>query len=160
MTPRPERRKKCRTLSTDDRGVSRMISYMLTVGIAMVLITGLFTAGSAIVEDQQDQTARTQLSIVGQQVAGSVEVADQLVRSTAARPSQLVVTRSLPERIAGSGYRIEVSGGDTVILRLMGDDLAVSTHIDAETTVTGSAQGGTIEIVHQTSSGNLVIQNG
>lgn len=136
-----------------------MISYMLTVGIAMVLITGLFTSGSAIVEDQHEQTARTQLSIVGHQVAGSAEVADQLVRSTDSAPSQLTLTRSLPDRIAGSGYRLEIApSGDAVVVHMMGDDLSVRTRIDTETTVTGSAQGGKIEIAY--SSGDLVISNG
>lgn len=145
-------------LTTDERGVSRMFSYMLTIGIAMMLVTGLFVSGSALVENQQEETVRSQMSVVGERVAGSLEVADRLVRSPE-ETRELRLSRQLPSDLAGTTYTLSIDS-DTVVVREAGDDLSVETAFKTQTAVsTTSLAGGDIVIKYDTTSEELVIEN-
>ena len=152
----------------DDRGISRLVSYMLTVSIAMLLITGLLFAGGQLVEDQRDRTLQSQLTVVGHQVAGSLEAADRLVRTSADIPNEmederihtLQMTPSLPERVVDSLYTIEVEN-DAIIVSETGPG-AVSVTVPYKThtdVATGRVSGGSIVIEYDQSDQKLVINN-
>lgn len=149
-----------RRFTDDKRGVSRMLSYMLTVGIAMVLITGLFTAGSTLVEDQHEETVRSQMTVVGERVAGSLEAADRLVRSPN-ETRELALTRRLPSSLAGTSYAFSINETtNTVVVRQAGGSLSVEVPFETQTHVEPtSVAGGPIRISYQRGTG-LVIDNG
>lgn len=102
---------------SDERAVSTALGYVLMLGVATLLVSGLLVATGTFVDGQRDQTVRAGLSVSGQQAAGAIETADRMVRSSDADPSTLVVRQRLPSRIAGVGYtlRVNVTGGDVVL---------------------------------------------
>lgn len=147
----------------DARGGTTPISYALTIVIATILITGLVIAGSTHVSDQRSRTAQGQMDAVAQQVAGSLEVADRLVRADVDdEPSALELERDLPRQIQTTGYSVTITGSDVVVSSPLSDrDVRVSyeidptTDIDTDTTV----RGGTIVISWDTSSDELVVDD-
>ena len=147
-------------LRHDERGISRLVSYMLTVGIAMILITGLLLAGSQLVADQRDRTTRSQLDVIGNQIAGSLEAADRIVRSTEAQPNELNITRSLPERAVDSLYSIEIRDEEIIVSETGAGAVSVVVPYRTETDVeTGSVSGGKIVIEYDQVKDELVISN-
>jgi len=90
-----------------DRAVSSTLNYVLSLGIMAVLVTGLLSAGGGFVEDRQEEVIRSELEVIGQQVASDVQRADRLV--TAGDDNrEVTLAQSLPERISGTGYRISL----------------------------------------------------
>lgn len=99
----------------DERGAATTLGYALSLGITSLLVTGLLFAGGTFVEDQRDRAVRSELRVVGQQVADSVGSADRLTATTREGGS-VELTRALPSDVAGSGYRLSLSrlGADDV----------------------------------------------
>lgn len=91
----------------DERAVSTTVSYALTLSITTLLVTGLLIAGGDFVTEQRDSATRNELRVLGQQLAADVSAADRLAR-TAGEDGDIQLTRRLPERVAGSTYRIDV----------------------------------------------------
>lgn len=107
----------------DDRAVSSVVAHALIIAIAMVLVSLILLTGTTYVEDQRDQTIRSQLNVVGQQVVGCMEHADRLVSATQNDPETLEVSCQLPNRVVGETYvvhvdstavRLEATGGTSV----------------------------------------------
>jgi hypothetical protein len=144
-----------------ERGQSITLNYTMGLGIGVVLITGLLIAGGNFVSDQQKSAARTELNVIGQQVAADVSTADRLAQSTG-NNSTVTLRRSLPNRIAGSVYQIELVEGPNAHLRLESTDPDISVRIEIanETDVVGSrVNGGTIRL-NQSADGDLVLESG
>lgn len=148
----------------DDRGVSPVFSYVLTLGISTLLVSGLIIAAGGFVEDQRAATSRSELRVIGQQVSADIAAADRLNRTDGA--SEVSISRSLPTRVVGSQYSISVrwdSGGPTdTYLRLTTVEpnatveVAVTniTHV-RETTVSG----GAVTIEYESGPDELVMKN-
>lgn len=143
---------------TDTRGQSIPQSYTLGLAITLVLMTGLLTAGGDFVRDHQEQAARTELEVIGQQLAGDIETADRLATTTTS-DAVVTVRRSLPDEVAGSQYTIELVGQQ---LELSATAVDVTVEIDlatenslADATVTG----GEIRIT-LTAGGDLTLEQG
>lgn len=140
----------------DDRAVSTVVGYILTLGITAVLITGLLTAGGDFVGDQRHGTIRDEMQVLGQQLASDLSAADRLVR---AGGTEVSVTRTLPDEVTGVGYlvTIEDSVDDPnvvdITLRTENPDVSVTLGVYLVTDV-GSDTGGTI--THN--GGDLVIE--
>jgi len=147
--------------SRDDRGQSITLSYTMGLGIGVILITGLLIAGGNFVGDQQESAARTELNVIGQQVAADVSTADRLAGSTA-NNSTITVRRSLPNRIAGSVYQIELVGGSDAHLLVQSNDPDIEIRIEiANVTDIESSRvnGGKIRL-SQSGDGALVLESG
>lgn len=143
----------------DDRGLSRLVGYMLTVGITMVLVTGLFVSGGILVADQNEATRHSQMEVVGQQIGSSLESSDRLVRSTAENSTSLVVSRQFPTSLAQSAYSVEITS-DRIILREDSGDVSVSVSYRTKTNVRPTTlRGGTIEIAYDPDSDELKVSN-
>lgn len=140
-----------------DRGVSTTLSYVLTLGITAVLISGLVLAAGGIVESQQRSVAREELRVIGQQLGARLLAADRLARAggTAVR-----VEYAAAGTAGGSDYRIEIRGGDPVRISLNATDVdaAVTVTVPLRTTaVDTSVRGGSVEIV-LTGAGELEVR--
>ena len=116
----------------DDRGTSTTLGYALNLGTAMLLMTVLVVGASAFVESERDRTVQTELEVIGQQVASAIVQTDEMAQTS--ENGKAVVWRQLPERTAGTAYRIEIeSGGDGPVV--VSSTLAVtSPSLDSTTT--------------------------
>lgn len=129
-----------------DRAVSVSLNYVLTLAITTMLMTGLLFATSSIVEDRRDSATRSELRVVGEQVASSLMAADRLAQSDA---STVEVVAEGPERVAGSRYTVTLNGtSQEVVLETGNGDVVVRVPFDNTTAVSeSSASGGRVSIV-------------
>ena len=131
----------------DTRGATSPMSYALTIAIATILITGLVVAAMGHVSDQRSRTTQAQMDVVAQQVAGSLEAADRLVRADAGGdPGTLELERNLPKQILGTGYSVEITSSAVTVSSPLSDrDVRVAYH--SQTQVVGSTvRGGRITV--------------
>lgn len=147
---------------TDARAVSTAVGYVLVLGIATLLVTGLLFAGSDFVADQREETLRNELRVLGQQVADDLAAADRLVRASDGRTA-VTVTRDLPETATGSSYSVEVvpNGGSptTIVLTSADPEVTVEVTVRVETAVDATTvTGGRIAIDYTGSA--LEVQSG
>jgi hypothetical protein len=98
----------------DDRGVSTILGYALNLSIVALLMTALLITGADIVETQREQAVRSELQVLGQQLASTVVTADQLNASgtESATVTDVVVRRTLPTRVVDTSYTINVTSQD------------------------------------------------
>jgi len=89
-----------------DRGVSTALGYVLGLAILTAMITGLFVTTGEVVENQREQAIRSELRVLGNQVAADITSVDRL--ALAEPGSEVRLTRSLPETVAGSSYQIDL----------------------------------------------------
>jgi FlaG/FlaF family flagellin (archaellin) len=151
----------------DDRAVSPVFGYALTLSISTLLITGLLVAASGYVESQSRLTAENELNVVGQQVAADLAAADRLSRTDGANPDTLSITRAVPDRIVGSAYRIHLlndTEGPTqpyLELRAVDPDVTVTVGVPLApaSSVEESSVGGGRFAVEINADGDLVIRD-
>lgn len=146
----------------DRRATSTALGYVLTLGIASLLISGLLIAGGGLMEGQRDQTARIELEVIGQTVADDLSSAARLADCDSC---DLRLRIDVPSRIAGEAYLIEIieiSPPDTYRLALSTGQSNVAVNVTArtarpvaETTVTG----GTMVVEYDPASGQLEVRN-
>jgi len=146
----------------NDRAVSSTLNYVLSLSIATLLVTGLLLAGGTFVEDRQEQVIRSELRVIGQQVASDINRADRLL-SAGNGATRVTIRQSFPEQITGTGYDIRVNPGDNELV-LRSEDPAVRAEIRVETEqtlVSSYADSGVVVVRNQTgASDELVIANG
>lgn len=134
-----------RRFGRDRRGVSTTLGYVLNLTVATLVVTGLLVAGGDMVADQREQTTRSELRVVGQQLAADLVAADELA-ATADGDDVLRIERQLPGEVAGRTYGIELrsSGSDRPYLRLSatGSDVTVEVTLTLETPVAESSVNG------------------
>ncbi len=142
-----------------DRGVSTVVGYVLNLGIATVLITGLLISGTSVVTDQQERTVRAELDVIGNRLAADLETADRLLRTG---EGEVTIRTSLPQTVAGSDYRVTVRASDTTVtLALETTDPTISRTIPIKNTSkvkTGTVEGG--DLVITGASGTLEVTDG
>jgi hypothetical protein len=90
-----------------DRAQAVTLNYTIGIAIATVLVTGLLIAGSSFVADQQEKATRSELRVIGQQTAASLETVDRLANTTEAG-NTVRLDRQLPPNVAGSAYTIDL----------------------------------------------------
>lgn len=148
-------------MRSDDRGVSVTVNYILGLSIAFLLVTGLFITGGDFVQDQRETSVRTELEVLGEQLAADISMADRLAQ-TATGDETVRVKRSLPSRVSGSSYSITVEGGSdpNLVLSANDPDIEVEVEFRNDTDVElRSINGGPI-VVNLTASGTLDLERG
>ncbi|WP_226010297.1 DUF7266 family protein [Halomicrobium salinisoli] len=151
MTAQPPR------LIPDDRAVSTTVSYVITVGIALALVTGLIAAGTTMVEDQNRRTTQSQLQTIGHQVAGTLELADRTVRGSDS-VTELNLTVDLPEQVVGSEYYVDVQD-DMVAVNAsdVGVSMPVDYSVERNVVERDGYEGGTLYVTYE--SGDLEVKD-
>jgi hypothetical protein len=140
-----------------DRAVSTALGYVLTLGIATILISGLLIAAGAAVEDQRDATTRGSLQVAGERLASNLMSADRLAETSGSR--EVSVAAALPARIAGTGYQVTVDPAASTLV-LESDDPVVTVRVSFTTTTPVDAvavRGGDLRIV--LSGGSLEVRS-
>jgi hypothetical protein len=146
----------------DARAVSTTVGYALTLGVTALLVTGLLIAGGGFLQEQRETSTRSELEVIGHQVASDIASADRLA---GADVTEVSIRRSLPQRVTGSAYSITVENSPQLHLVLTSADPEVTVRIDAATefvsngVVSGTVDGGNIVIEYDTSNDQLVIDN-
>lgn len=146
---------------SDDRAVSTTINYVLGLGIAFALITGLLLAGGNFVQDQREQSMETELEVIGEQVAADIAMADRLAQTTTDNDT-VEVSRTLPERVGGSSYAIAVEGEDDpyLVLETRSPEVTVEVEFENATAVDNSRITGGPIVVNKTESDELRVEAG
>ncbi|MCY4730169.1 hypothetical protein KY092_06325 [Natronomonas gomsonensis] len=151
-------------MTGDDRAVSPVFSYVLTLGITTILIVGLLVAATGYVDDQRRQTTENQLQVIGQQLSADIAAADRLARTDGAE--DVAIRRDLPDRIVGSSYSINVKSdgnGPTeyyLELSTARPDVTVTVGIASVTDlVTTGIGGGEVVVRYDAAADELEVAN-
>lgn len=152
-------------MGSDARGVSTTLSYVLTLSITTLLVTGLLVGIGGFVEDQRERAVRSELRVIGQQIAADVQAADRFVQSG---DTSFTIRRDLPADVVGRSYRVAVvvddPGNDPPLdtyLRLTANDPDVGVEIDlvVRTDIAESSfTGGSVSVTYD--SGKLEADTG
>jgi hypothetical protein len=113
------------------------------------------------VSNQQEQASRSELRVIGQQVAASMEATDRLANTT--EPGDTVnFSRDLPPNVAGSTYEIELVERADPHLRLTTNnpELNVTVEFSNRTAVTGNTVDGGNVVFTYRDDGTVTIQEG
>jgi len=147
----------------DECAISTTLNYVLSLSLATLLITGLLVAGGNFVKDQREQTIRTELQVVGQQAVSSVAAADRLAQTAGMNGDVVEITQSLPDRVTGMRYSINVNDGSDPYLILSTNQPDISVRVDivplANPLVTSSIQGGKIRVVYDVANDELEVEH-
>lgn len=143
-----------------DRGVSTVVSYVLTLGIVVLLLTTLVGVFAPLVTNQQDDAVRSNLDVFGNDLAGDLESADRLAGG--GDNVTVEVRTRLPDRVGGSAYEIEVNAtAERITLWSPDHDTGMTVTFTTEVDVRdpGLLDGGPLKITYDTDERELVIQN-
>lgn len=148
-----------RDLRRDRRSTSTTLGYVLTLGIATVLVTGLLVTGGNFVADERQKVIESELEAIGQQVAAGVESTDRLVEAGKGSPT-VRLEQHYPGDVTGSTYRIRLveSADPYLTLTSTNPEVSVKIEVTNRTSVGEStADGGTVVIEYDGS--DVVIAN-
>lgn len=155
------------TLSLDRRATSTALGYVLSLGIAAILITGLLVAGGELVQNQREQSAHTELEVIGQTIADDLASASRLADCDSC---ELSLRISVPDRVAGESYLIDIVEVEAnpaypeYIYRLdletgrsgVTDSVMVRTRLPVAET---SLAGGSLVVDYDSGAGQLEVRN-
>lgn len=151
-------------LVTDDRGVSPVFAYVLTLGITTLLIAGLLVAASGYVEGQRESVGENELRVIGQQISADISAVDRLSRTEGAANAS--VSRDVPRNVVGSTYTVHVrddgNGPTAPYLELSMSDPDVTVQVGVvlapgSSIVESSVGGGSIVVEYD--GGALEVRN-
>lgn len=156
--PRTDRPKRA-----DDRALSTVLSYTLSLGVMTLLIAGVFLGVGGVVEDQNEDATRSSLTVVGNRLAADLQSTDHLAAAAGSNGTASVET-DLPTTVGGSQYtvRIEHAGGDRyeLVLESEGADVRVSVPFRSETEIReGELHGGTLVVTYDASADRLEVSD-
>lgn len=143
------------------RAISTSLGYVLTLAIATLLVTGLLIAGGDFVSSERERVIRSELQVVGEQIATSIGGVDSLAIAGSGSTS-VRFEHDLPDDVTGSTYQVHLVGGDDPHLRLNATHPTVSVEVSLTNRTdlgTSRAGGGTIAVVYDDSSDEVVIEN-
>lgn len=159
MTDRPRR-------AMTDRSTSVILNYILVLAITTILITGLIIAGGNFVEDNRERVIHSELTVIGNHVAGNLEQVDRLVQASeddvGDDPEVAHVNQSFQDEVTGSHYNVLLDDGDPVqvVVNSTQPEVSVRVNVTIQTDVRKShADGGPISVYYDEDSDELVIDN-
>lgn len=133
---------------SDERGLSPTVNFVLVTGISLLLIGGLFTGISGVLEDRREAAVEDGLEVTGHQLASDIKAADRAAQT--ANGGHITIESRHPTRIAGTRYSVEIRPDDSSILLVLQSedpDVTVRMPVDNETAVkTGTYAGGSLTL--------------
>jgi hypothetical protein len=151
-----------RRLRDDDRAVSTALGYVLALGIASILISGMMIAAGGFVESEREQVIRSEFEVIGETLIADVEGADRLASAIG---GDVTVRSALPRRVGSSAYTIEITDQSTfgsshvsvVSLSAASVDVSVSLRLVTDVPLVDSTvEGG--ELVIEYDGSNLEVE--
>lgn len=150
------------------RGVSTALSYVLLLGVATVLTSGLVIAAGDMADSQQARTAESEMDAIGGQLSSDLSATDRMVR-TLNESDEIRIRRQFPEQVSGSTYWIrvtdspEVVGTDVALVLEATEtdaDIEIPVETDTPVDVDSEVKGGNVAIEYDQSADELVIMDG
>lgn len=130
-----------------DRAVSAVVNYVTVLLIVSLLGSGLFITATDYVQAQQSAAIRAQFEDVGNDLAADLEHADRLTNATDG-DATVNLRSDLPDRVAGSTYRITIRDSGTLVLESAEPDVTVVVPFRTSATVTETTVNGGPLVVH------------
>lgn len=146
----PRQRESGRT----DRAVSSQVSYVLTIAIVAALLSTVTFVMSDVVTDQRENATEAELTVVGERLSAQLNAADDL--ALRGSPSTLRISTNLPDRVAGSGYVVELRASE-IELRTTDPDVTVTINHRTTTPVAGATVNGDPDVTIVLDSGDLTL---
>jgi len=144
------------------RGQSTALDYTLGLSIAAVVLIGVTIAGADFVSGEREQVVRTELGVVGEQLAAELVAADRLVEA-GHETNRLVVNATMPRTVAGTGYSVSVVTGSPdqqLRLRTTDPEVTVTVPFATDTPVeTTAVDGGRLTIRYDASADRLEVSS-
>jgi hypothetical protein len=151
---------------TEGRGVSTTLSYILTLSITAILVSGLIVAGTGFVSDQRRSVMHSELDVLGERVTANIAGADSIA-SAAQSPEVVVLRVRLPQRTASVGYTIRVHNRTVpsderfhYVVSLSTTDPAVTANATVRTdhpVEDATLGGGNAKVVYDADTGTLEV---
>lgn len=155
-----------------ERGISTVVSYVLTLGIVAILSTTLLASFAPFVIDQQQDATQSTLSVLGNDIAGDVDAVDRLA-TRPSTPETVAFRTRLPDRVGGSRYEIRVENTTVddappydyeITLRTVDFEASAVVRLRTRTAVetrpgTDPLDGGVLRISYNATDDRLVIRN-
>jgi len=140
-------------LLTDQRGVSVVLTHVLTMGITAILITGLIIAASGVVDTQRERAVQGELTTIGERLATELTALDRVASST---NSTMTVETSHPEMVVNSRYQVQLISdssacqtGSCLVLDAQRAEASTIISINKDINIINSTvSGGEIRLVH------------
>lgn len=145
------------------RAVSTTLGFVLTLTITTVLISGIMVAASGFVTAEHERVTEAELEVVGQRLAANVESVDRVVSSSNDQTALVVDTRlELPNRVAGTTYRIQVNTTSSeLVLRSADPEVTVRVPIETTTSLkSSSVDAGDVTVTYDRGADQLEVTNG
>ncbi|MFW6320778.1 MAG: DUF7266 family protein [Halohasta sp.] len=139
----------------DRRAVSVTVGYILMLVVAMLLMGTVLAGANGLLEGQTERVVDEELTVVGTQLSATLTETDRLAQvardDANATGGDVAVSRTarLPDRVAGSGYLIEIDTGEIVLS---------ASNPDVEVTVPFPDTEVGIDPTDELSGGDLVIE--
>lgn len=112
----------------DERGISTVVSHVMSVAITTLLIISLVATVTGFLDGHQERAATNELETIGNRLSAELTKADSLARYS----DGVNVTTALPDSVAGSPYTVVLAHGscggvptDTCV-KLRADEYRVS----------------------------------
>lgn len=145
----------------DNRAASIALNHALTLGITAILISGLIIGAGQLVTRQEERVAEQGLIDINEMLVTEVQQVDRL--ATTGNPSKIRSNVSLPSRVGGGGYTIEllVYSKDRVVLWTNTTEYTVPVEIGNETAICERAlSGGPTSVTYDPDEDCLTIESG
>lgn len=143
-----------------ERAVSTALSYVLLLGVAIIVVGGISVTAGELLETQQERAVEEELDVIGERVAADIMTADQLTQ-TESNTREVTVTSDPPRTVSDGRYTITITGDDPtrLVLESPGTGVTVETTVVTTTPISETRlRGGTLEISY--GGDELVITNG
>ncbi|MFB6135603.1 MAG: hypothetical protein ABEJ04_02490 [Halobacteriaceae archaeon] len=146
------------TPARDERAASVTVGYVVSLAVVALVVSALLVATGTFVQGKREQVVRTELRVVGEQVASDLAAADRLAETGATADAR--VRSTLPESVAGLTYRVRVvdrpdggpGPGNRYALVLRTDSPAVTVNVtfvtDATVQTGTTVTGGPLVVVY------------
>lgn len=152
----------------NDRALSTAVGYVLGLSIMLLLSTGLFITGGSFIDDQREGAIRSELQVVGQQIANDVSRVDRVVNGSsppAGILSNVSTDQTVPPEVAGTTYNIEVrdpSGGTPhLLLSTNSPDISVRVNMTVKNPLRQTAfDGGRVIVRYNNTASELEVIDG
>ena len=110
---------------------------------------------SDVVTDQREDATRAELTVVGERLSAQLNVADDLAQRGS--PSTLRISTNLPDRVAGSGFVVELRASE-IELRTSDPDVTVTIPHRTTTPVASVTVTGDPAVVIVLDGGDLTLE--
>ena len=147
-------------IRTDQRAVASTLSYILTLSITTILLVSVLAGAGSVVDGQQDRALESGLVVQGERLAADLMTVDRLSRTGTVE--RVEVRTDLPMRVAGEGYRIEITedGEGNDIIELNGGTIEVAVDFTVERGIVAERlTGGAITIEFDAGTGTIEVGN-